>query len=85
MIEETGQEALQFLSKVAEILPLILFVYDTRRDEVIFFQSPWQTSSSNRNARGFTRRRAFFTQPGQRGRPTCFCQLYPPLTTGGRT
>jgi diguanylate cyclase (GGDEF)-like protein/PAS domain S-box-containing protein len=36
LITTTGQEALQFLNKVAEILPLGLFIYDVKEEEVVF-------------------------------------------------
>jgi len=36
MIESTGLEGLQFISKVAEFLPMILYVYDLRQDRVVF-------------------------------------------------
>jgi diguanylate cyclase (GGDEF)-like protein/PAS domain S-box-containing protein len=36
MIGSTGQEGLQFISKVAEFLPLILYVYDISQDKIIF-------------------------------------------------
>ena len=36
MIDSAGQEGLQFISKVAEFLPLILYVYDLPQDKIIF-------------------------------------------------
>jgi diguanylate cyclase (GGDEF)-like protein/PAS domain S-box-containing protein len=36
MIESTRQEGLQFISKVAEFLPLILYVYDLHEEKVVF-------------------------------------------------